>query len=83
MFGHIGVREDSTVPGDMLTKYMCLLTDSSYSVRIAFRYEHNRRLPVNGRQIVMVYSHWSEMRPGQGPGTNGLCETVWVRSHYT
>ena len=37
MFGHIGVREDSTVPGDMLIKYMGLLADSSYNVRMAFR----------------------------------------------
>ena len=31
----------------------------------------------------MVCSHWLEPRPGQGPGTNGLYETVWKLSHYT
>ena len=31
----------------------------------------------------MAYSHWQEPRLGQGPGTNGLYETVSKLSHYT
>ena len=32
---------------------------------------------------LMMYSHWLERTPEQGPKTSGLYETVWMFSHYT
>ena len=36
-----------------------------------------------GKGSIIAYSRWMEPKPGQGPGTNGLNETVLKRSHYT
>ena len=33
--------------------------------------------------LILPYSHWPELRPGQGSGTNGLYDTVWTLSHIT
>ena len=42
-----------------------------------------KSIPGTQHLALMVYSHWPELIPGQGPGTNGLYKTVWKLSHYT